>query len=62
MVRLTKMRTRRTAFTRGGQLKEIRVFGADLKTGKVKIAFTGTLSGAAKFLKDARNTVDRLNL
>ena len=62
MVVPTAVRTRRTTFTRGGQLKEIRVFDADLQTGKVKIAFKGTFSGANRFLKDARHIVDSLNL
>ena len=62
MVVLTTMRTRRIALTKEGRVKEIRVFDADLKTGKVKIVFKGPFSGAAKFLKDVRNTVDRLNL
>ena len=62
MVTLTAMRTRRIAFTKGGRLKEIRVFDADLKAGKVKIVFKGTPSGAAKFLRYARNTVDSFNL
>ena len=62
MAVLTAMRTRRTTFTRGGRLKEILVFDADLKVGKVKIFFKGMFPGAAKFLKDTRNTVDNLNL
>ena len=62
MVVMTAMRTRRTAFTSEGLLKEIRVFDADLKAGRVKIAFKGTPSGAAKFLKDIRSTVDSLNI
>lgn len=61
MVVLTTMRTRRTTFIRGDQLKEIRVFDADLQAGQVKIAFMGTFSGATRFLKDTKNIVDSLN-
>lgn len=61
MVVLVAMRTRRIAFARGGRLKEIRVFDVDFRTGRVKCAFKGTISGARAFLKDVGNIVDGFN-
>lgn len=61
MIILTAMRTRHTVFTRGGRLKEIRVFDADLRTDRVKCAFKDAISGVHAFLKDIGNIVCGFN-